>query len=159
MPGRNPTPTAVRRLQGNPSGRPLPENEPKLKAEAPAPPKWLRRDSASLNIWRQIAPQLERMGVLSKPDQFALAALVMAYRDWLEAQDVVRKRGMFYEKKSDRGGWSLAPHPAVQIRNEAWKRFTSQLSKFGLDPSSRTRVGVLPETTEDEFDEFISGPH
>jgi len=157
--GPTPTPTALKRLRGNPGGRPLPEAEPKLKSGKPMPPKWMTKSKGSISLWRELATQLAAMGVLTTADRTALAALVEAYQDWLAARKVIAAEGAYYKKTSDRGGKSIAPHPALAVRAESWKRLTAQLAQFGLSPASRTRVQVLSGNSEDEFEKFLSALH
>ena len=156
-PGPSSKPNSIKRLEGNPGGRPLPEAEPQLAAEAPRAPKWIREDSQSHNLWRSLVRQLEPMRVLTKSDQTALAALTEALRDWLEARREIRKSGLLMQYTSDRGSKSIVRNPAVAIRNEAWKRLTKQLGRFGLDPSSRADVEALPERADaDGFEKFLA---
>ncbi len=160
MPGPAPTPSAIKRTRGNPGKRPLPKFEPAPKLGTPTPPKWMRFDEDALVIWRELARQLAAMGVLTKADRTALAALVEAYRDWLRARQALEDHGSeYYEKTTDRGGAAIVAHPAVQVRDSAWKRLTTQLDRFGLSPSSRTRVSVLPENSEDELGDFLRNLH
>ncbi len=56
MPGRKPTPTALKLLKGNPGKRPLPENEPNPQGEVKKPVFVKHR---ATRIWKQYAPELE----------------------------------------------------------------------------------------------------
>lgn len=70
MPGR-PKPTPFKVLEGNRGKRPLNEDEPKPRPQAPVMPEWL--DAMGVYVWKKLAPVLERNGLLTEidGDQFA----------------------------------------------------------------------------------------
>ena len=58
--GRKPTPTHLRVLRGNPSGRPLNKAEPEFAADVPLrPPAHL--DAEAKRCWKRLAPELVRL--------------------------------------------------------------------------------------------------
>ena len=145
-----PTPTALRIIQGNPSKRPLPENEPQptVKDKPPTPPRHL--PPAAKKHWRAIAKHLHQAGVLTVMDEDALAGYCNAYAQWIEANKEIESGGMVI--KSDLGIPSLNPY--LRISNDAFKQMTIMLREFGMTPSSRTRVTVAKKQTKSEWDEF-----
>ena len=153
--GPKTTPTTVKELRGNPGKRPLPEREPKPKVHYPRAPKWITADAECARIWREVEGLLGGMGVVTKADRLALAALVEACRDGRDGVRILRGSGLTMEKRRDRGSVSTVRHPVVAVRNDAWRRLTQQLARFGLDPTSRTGIETLPEELEDEFDEYL----
>lgn len=64
-------PTRLRILEGNPSKRPLPNNEPQPDPTMPECPDWLMADAKE--EWHRVAPELHRIGLLTIVDQTALA--------------------------------------------------------------------------------------
>ena len=70
--GAKPTPTALRILRGNPSGRPLNPNEPKPAVGCPKP-KYLENSPAG-EVWDEVAPALTASGVLTVIDGDMLAS-------------------------------------------------------------------------------------
>ena len=51
----------------------------------------------------------------------------------------------------------IRPHPAVAVRQDAWKRVVTLLRDFGMTPSARTRVSGGDAPTDDPLEAFFSG--
>ena len=111
MAGRKMTPTALKVLKGNPGKRPLPENEPKPAGMA-VMPEFLKGRPAG--IWREYAPELTRLGLLTSVDGHMFAA-------WC---------ALAAEFEED-------PHAMVASRVAQMRGLASS---FGLEPSARTRL-------------------
>lgn len=161
--GRPPKPTALKLLHGNPGKRALPTHEPKPSASHIERPSWLK--DAGYRIWKQIAPQLEAMGVLTDADPHALALLCDAYSEYLEARAVVRAQGLTFQhvkvvgtKKNEAGeeepilSVMVRQRPEVAIASDAWKRVSAMMQQFGMTPSARTKVQVTQAEEADPFE-------
>ena len=83
--GRRPKPTAIKRLEGNRSKRPLNEDEPELPVGCPNCPPHL--SAAAREEWERLAPPLYRIGVLTVADRAAFAAYCQAHGRWVEAEE------------------------------------------------------------------------
>ncbi|MBF8255859.1 MAG: phage terminase small subunit family [Anaerolineales bacterium] len=165
--GPAPLPKAVRQLRGNAGKRPLGEAEPEPPKGDVRPPEWLRGKGRW--AWRQIAPVLTGMGLLTTADPHALALLCDAYAEFLEAREVVRKKWMTYESRTtfeeeDEEGETkivvsvmVRARPEVKIASDAWKRIRAMMQEFGLTPSARTRVKGQGEGEADELEAWMKG--
>ncbi len=169
--GRPPKPTALKMLHGNPGRRPLNDKEPKpARGERPpAAPSWL--DTAARNVWRRLAPELHRLGLLTGLDRDLLALYCVELADYIRAlkelrrlpavvvngggRTTTRKRNGDVEEKTTRG--QLVPNPWLAVRNHALKNLTRLGSELGLSPAARTRIRVEIEKGdgEDEFTRFL----
>ena len=151
-------PTALRELQGNPSKRPLNRGEPQFekyelneKGEI-KPPTHL--DRLAKKEWKRIAPVLHKVGLLTKADEAALSAYCMNFSRWVQAEKLVKEKGMTYT--SDKG--NIIQRPEVGIANTAMKQMVSFCKEFGLTPSSRTSLTMeQAEKMENPFASFIKG--
>lgn len=155
--GHNRKPTALRILEGNPGKRPLPKDEPQPPAGKPKVPVWVQ--GSARKLWRQIAPALESMGVLTTVDTHALGMLVDAYAQYLQAKAVIDKEGLTYEKErfvdQERGFvhvLEIRQRPEVPIMQDAWKRVLNMMVQFGVTPASRSRLHVEKAPAEDPLD-------
>ena len=83
-----PTPTAIRKLQGNPRRRPVNEHEPEPHRGLPEPPDFVLVDEYALEQWYSMGGRLDRAGILTEVDGDALAALCLAYSRWRQAEQV-----------------------------------------------------------------------
>lgn len=112
--GRPTKPTKLKILTGNPGGRPLPENEPQPTGEA-VMPAWLPDYPKAVAVWNEVAPRIQAMGLLTDADQETFA----------------RYCTLTAEHRKD-----PEKFPASKMA-----RLDSLEARFGMDPSSRARLG------------------
>lgn len=148
-PGRKPKPTHLKVLAGNPGKRPLPANEPKPKPVAPDPPAWLDREARAL--WKEIGPELERLGLLTAVDGPAFAMLLTHYVLAVKAARRIKKDGIL---SVDEQGVTRK-HPASQIVRDHSAAFRQYVAEFGLSPAARARLSLPDE--KDDGDDFFGG--
>ena len=113
MSGPPPKPTKLRILQGNPSKRALPKNEPETSGPANKPKGLKGRAS---KVWDEYAPRYIAMGTLTHEDEPAF------------------ERWCLLKAKLDQDGIDQFPiglHPAIR----------SLEAGFGMEPGSRARLG------------------
>ena len=157
MAGRKRKPSNIHKLHGNPGRRPLPKNEPEPDLGLPNPPSWIEPGTVRMAVWDEFAAELDAMEVLTLADRAALAMLVSAYCDWLEADDAVAEHGITQKRGSKKTGYSTVARPEVAIRSDAWKRYRSMLAEFGLMPSSRSRVSATGKPSLGKLARFLEG--
>lgn len=152
MPGPLPKPTHLKVLTGNPGNRPLNENEPQPAKGEPTMPKWLKGRAAA--AWKEIVPELARIGLLTVVDGHALAVYCEAWATYVQASEIVRSEGLLVE--SYRGG--KAKNPAAQIMRDSADLMMKFGGQFGLSPATRARLQV-PEDPGDGLDlnKLLSG--
>ena len=151
--GRKPIPSSLKLLNGNPGKRPLPANEPKPPPLAPKCPAWLHKDAKK--EWKRIAPQLERLGLLSELDMTALAGYCQSYARYKEAEEFITQHGTTYEihersrdgtlRQDEKGEPVLRcmqQWPQVSIANKALIQIRAFCAEFGFTPSARARMSV-----------------
>lgn len=152
MRGRKPEPTHLRLVKGNPSRRPLPKDEPKPRValRMPDPPSHL--NAPAKREWRRKAPELHRIGLLTKIDDGALAAYCYSYGIWVEATKELAKvkRKMAADGKEAYGGFlastktSVMVNPLVTVARDALRDMMRVAVEFGMTPSARTRIEAEP---------------
>jgi P27 family predicted phage terminase small subunit len=146
--GRPPKPTALKILQGGDTRKSRRKNEPKPDVGIPECPEYL--DGYARAEWEAVAPILERLRVLTTADRGALELLCRAYAEYREATETVSEDGATYEStNAETGAVIIKAHPAVNQRNDAWRRYRAALADFGLTPSSRAKIAVEPEKPKD----------
>lgn len=133
--GGKPVPTALKIIRGNPGKRAMPKNEPQPEAGA-TPPEWLGK--YGLAHWAEIAPQLEKVGILTVMDAQALGDMCFAYQKWREAVDKETNSVSYVTAQS--GFPVLAPWVTEGEKQRGiWRKLQAE---FGMTPSSRSRVTV-----------------
>jgi len=139
MRGRKPIPSNIKRANGNPGKRPLDVNEPvyTVPEQVPYAPRGL--DKAAQCKWRQLAPFMMKVRVLTEADFLALELLCHSYGRWIEARKKVAEEGAVLT--GDKGG--QYQNPWVFQENKAHEQILKLCSEFGMTPSSRTRVSIV----------------
>jgi P27 family predicted phage terminase small subunit len=135
MRGRPPKPTHLKILQGNPGKRALPKNEPKPEATIPIPPDHL--SNYAMEEWKRIAPQLEKLGLISRIDRTALAAYCQTYGRWVDAEEKLLNTGLIMKTKDG----NIIQNVLLGIANRALLLMHRYMVEFGMTPSSRARLG------------------
>lgn len=147
--GRQPKPTVLKRLAGNPGKRKLPSQEPRPTGGIPSCPKHLSK--IAREEWSRLSGELGRIGLLTSIDRAALAAYCAAYARWVDGQKLLDKGGM--TTLTPQGMVMVSPY--VTIVNKAVDQMVSIAAQFGMTPASRARVSADREPPKDAFDEFL----
>jgi phage terminase small subunit len=127
MRGRKPKPTAVKLVDGTQRCR-INRNEPKSLPGSLVPPASLTRLKA-IEHWKEMAPVLSEMGLLTKASRFALAQLCNEY--------------------------AYMSTTAYSRNGGSRDRYIKLLCEFGLTPSSQSRIKVVPEPPKDKLQELL----
>ena len=153
--GTKPEPTHLKLLKGNPGKRPLNKNEPKPVPVAPKSPYWMR--STAKTLWKHLAPQLERLGLLTGVDGAAFEAACESYATWVHCEKFLIKNGFTYEVET-KSGTVIQQRPEVLIGNKALLAFKAFCTEFGLTPSSRAGIDLKPpESDVDPMEALLAG--
>ena len=143
--GPSPQPTRLRVLRGNPGKRPINHNEPRPAATptVPEPPEWL--ESYAKGKWREAAPPLHRMGLLSEVDLSFFAAYCQSYARWRAAEEWISENGgTIVLRDKDGNARSVVRAPQAITAQAALADMNRFGSQFGLSPSSRTNIQAAP---------------
>jgi P27 family predicted phage terminase small subunit len=113
------------------------EPEPMLLTDL-TPPAHLGERSAA--VWNQVAPMLRRIQLLTEADVLALELLCDAVADYRYARE---QRGDEFVAISHKGSEMLSQWLVAQMASS--KRAEALMSRFGMDPASRSRVMISPQ--------------
>ena len=128
-----PTPTALRLIQGNPSGRPINKLEPKTNPGEPAMPRDLTKEARK--VWKEMVPVLLKLGTLTTSDGDVLAMYCEAKVIWAKARNEINTKGILVDSQQ-----GLKKNPACTIMAEASHTMRQLMSEFGLGAASRTKI-------------------
>lgn len=145
--GRAPTPTEILKRRGSWRGNSRP-SEPKPQKTAPPKPRRLTKEQSA--VWKQLVPELERLGVLSRIDGNALERYCTLWIRWRRASDFLEKYGESYPLKDNDGKVKcFMPFPQAAVVNKLSVLLLRLEQEFGLTPASRTRIQVTVEPEAD----------
>lgn len=143
--GRKPTPTAVKKLQGNPGKRPIARREPKPQTAVKRPHglgQGLQR-----RFWDEHAPELERLQILTGVDAAAFRLMAEHYALAVQAVHELRKPTEEGGGLTIEGRDGAKKNPLAQVFRDNSIAFKAWATEFGMTPSARARL-QLPEEAE-----------
>lgn len=145
-------------LEGNPGKRPLPKHEPKPAptVKMPNPPAWM--NTYGKKAWKRLAPELQRLGLLTVVDIETFSAACQCYGVWVECEKTLKKKGRTHSYTNKAKETNTIVRPEVKIGQKALDQFKSYMTEFGLSPASRTRIEVSsPGDEQDPMEALLSG--
>ena len=133
------------------------KSEPQAEAPSATPPEWVSEEAKA--CWAEIAPQLERMGVLKRIDENALARYCQLWGRWKAAELFIARHGETYPIKDGQGNVKYIQQlPQVAIASKLAQQLTRLEQEFGMTPSARTRIEVdMPPVVTDKSRFFETG--
>jgi P27 family predicted phage terminase small subunit len=144
-PGPAPQPTSLRILSGNPGKRKLNRSEARPRPLEPEKPNWLDRQAGA--EWDKLAPMLFNLGLLTEADGDALAAYCQALAMLAKATRAVNRKGLTLVTPTGQ----VRTRPEVIIQQRALVIVRGYAEVFGLTPSSRSRIEIPEDGTEDDL--------
>src|SRR5262245_44167589 len=136
-------PTSLKLLRGTYRASRAPKNEPKPAAENLPAPDHLTGDARA--EWERIAPELAKVGLLTRIDQTALALYCEFYADWRDASKRCATDADGRERKviSQRSG-NIVENPYYAIKRRSAEMMHKFLTAFGMTPVARSNIEAAP---------------
>jgi P27 family predicted phage terminase small subunit len=150
-------PTKLKLLEGNPGKRSLPVNEPDPVAKEPKIPKDI--DKEAVIVWKRLAPQMVKLGLLAETDGDAFAILCQCRSRLVQIHTFLKKHNAsFVQEKSvvDSTGTEHKEYkvsPYITMEKHYYQLFNMYATHFGLTPKGR--VGLAVNSGKKEKDEFF----
>ena len=135
----NKKPTKLKVIEGNRSKRPLPKNEPKPRPDIPDIPKDI--DTRAKKVWKELAPKLNKLGLLTETDGDMFAALCQqrSRLDYIHRQ-LKKRDNKTLIQEDDKGIQKASPY--VVMEKQYYTIFRLYAAEFGLTPRGRTGLAV-----------------
>jgi len=148
--GPPPTPTNVLAKRGSWRANRNPA-EPKPARGRPRCPRWL--DAYAKAAWKQLIPQLDAMGVLTRIDANALTRYCRLWSRWRQAEEFLQQRGDSYLAKDAQGQVKgVRAYPQVRMANQLAEQQQRIEAQFGLTPSARARLQAPQQDSQQDDD-------
>ena len=147
VPGRKPKPIAQRIIEGNREHRPIPENTAKPRPVKPKKAPWL--DKIARREWNRMCKLLGPLGLLSEIDGAALGVYCQAFSRLKQAEDIIAREGMTYPNAKT---GQIKYRPEIAIARAMMNMLKKFAIEFGMTPSSRSRIPVMPDAEEEDED-------
>lgn len=145
-PGPRPTPTEVKRLRGTLRAGSVAATEPRPDPAPLAMPPGVLPASARA-VWRRLAPELQRLGLLTVVDVPLFTVTAIWAGVAVDAARLLREGGII--QQDDRGREAKAR--ALSILRVASSELRQLSRCFGLSPADRQGIHVEPIDQEDDL--------
>lgn len=117
-----------------------PNRDDSVTTRLPSCPAHL--DDEARREWRRTGRKLLECGLVTEIDTAALALYCQAWSRWVGAEQNLARFGVVIKSPS---GFPIQS-PYLAIANKAMEQMTRLLVEFGMPPSSRTRVAIVPRS-------------
>jgi P27 family predicted phage terminase small subunit len=151
MQGRKPTPTALKKLAGNPGHRAFNHSEPTPKKVMPRPAAHL--SEVERKKWRTLVKELYPLGLLTSIDIDSLAFYCVLFARWEKAERIVREKGEVIKTVNG----NIIQNPYLSIANRSLEQMNKIAAEFGMTPSSRSRVKTESLDVDSELEQMLFG--
>ena len=155
--GPAPKPAALRAVRGDRADRfrlpPVPASE-EVK-----PPAGLSRDARA--VWRRLAPDLVKSGVLTAWDTHAFGICCTAIARHWRASRMLEEEGEMveapvFDRNGRRTGERLVRNPWGLVLKEAADTTQRLAARFGLTPTDRAQLDMHPEHEESDAERLLT---
>ncbi len=136
--GQNKRPVALHKRAGTYREDRHRDRTPHPTPIAPKPPRWLSKPART--EWRRLAPQLDRLGLLTAVDGPAFALLCDTLARLQEYRAQIDREGAVID--GYRG--AARKHPLLGPLAQLQRQATTLMEQFGLSPASRARLELPP---------------
>ena len=106
-------------------------------------------------VWQGLAAALNKTGVLTEADWYALESLCDCFTDMLECRDLIARQGRTYQFTTKKGERRVRVNPAVHQLNAARALFNEYLVEFGIKPDP-TRVIDIDVSDDDLLAQLLN---
>lgn len=145
--GRKPKPAAIKKLEGNPGQRPIPEDFVAASGKANRP-AFLPRYAAE--TWDRICDSMPP-GIYTGADVTLLVAYCLAADHMREASIQIQSEGHVVTVQT-KDGFVPRRNPWCTVQNDAMAKIATIGSRLGLDPISRESIKAPPEKPKSKFE-------
>ena len=108
---------------------------PTVEMVAPGCPVWLPKSAKK--YWKEIAPQLENVGLIGIVDTAAFAAHCDSFGKF---EEVTRKLKLIEDMLDETPKGYQVQSALFTIRNKLWDQVMRSSNDFGLTPAARSKV-------------------
>lgn len=136
--GRKPTPSATKRLRGNPGKRKVNTSEPTYEVAIPDAPSNL--DEGALTEWNLITQELAAKQVITQVDKAILALYCETYSEWIMLGEMLKENPTVIKTYPTGAEYVTLLLGARRSARQELKQYTTEL---GITPSSRTKVKMI----------------
>lgn len=119
-------------------------------------PRFIENDEIAVEEYLRITEELKKVNLITNVDCVLLGVYADSYSKFVEATVCMANEPLVIESTNRTGETSLNPNPYVKIQQQYAQMLMKISEKYGLDPSSRSKIAHLqPSNKEEEVDPLL----
>lgn len=114
-----------------------------VQGDSFGPPEFMGESSAfdaAIAVWKELSPELKRIGLLERLDRYSFAMYCVHMADWIGATRDIADHGAHYRAKNVNGDTIERMRPSVKVREIAERHIIDHGERFGLNPQTRFKL-------------------
>ena len=146
--GHNAKPIALHQLHGTYRKDRHGTNAVRARPVSPRCPSWV--DAEAGKHWKRLAPELDKLGLLTELDAAAFGILCCALADYITIRERIDSDGMAIE-----GSRGPRKHPLYPALHAAEECLRWGFREFGMTPMARSRMNLPQVTPDTDFESLL----
>jgi len=138
--GRIPVPDSLKMIRGTFRKDRVNKNAPNPAPVRPKPSKSL--NDKERKVWKDLAPMLYDLGVLTEMDVVAVTLLCRDIAMYQECIAILKKEGRVIKMIGSQGQIVRKVNPCYTIQRQLADSILQMLREFGMTPASRVKIVV-----------------
>ena len=119
-------------------------------------PLFIRHDDVAVEEFLRIVEELKKVNLVTNVDSTLLGIYADCYSKYVESTMAMANEPLVVEYTNKGGETNSVANPYIKIQNQYMQMLMKISEKYGLDPSSRSKIAHLqPSNKEEEVDPLL----
>lgn len=119
-------------------------------------PLFIRNDDVAVEEFLRIVEELKKVNLVTNVDSTMLGIYADCYSKYVESTIAMANEPLVVEYTNKGGETNSVANPYIKIQNQYMQMLMKISEKYGLDPSSRSKIAHLqPSDKEEKIDPLL----
>ena len=119
-------------------------------------PLFIKHDEIAVEEFLRIVEELKKVNLVTNVDSTMLGIYADCYSKYVESTMAMANQPLVVEYTNKGGETNSVPNPYIKIQNQDSQMLMKISEKYGLDPSSRSKIAHLqPSDKEEKVDPLM----
>ena len=113
-------------------------------------PLFIRNDEVAVEEFLRIVEELKKVNLVTNVDSTMLGIYADCYSKYVESTMAMSNEPLVIDYTNKGGETNSVPNPYIKIQTQYMQMLMKISEKYGLDPSSRSKIAHLQPTDKEE---------
>lgn len=119
-------------------------------------PLFIRHDDVAVEEFLRIVEELKKVNLVTNVDSTLLGIYADCYSKYVESTMAMANEPLVVEYTNKGGETNSVANPYIKIQNQYMQMLMKISEKYGLDPSSRSKIAhLVPSDKEEKVDPLL----